>query len=133
MALRRPAERRKGEPTIALINIVFLMLIFFMIAGALAPPLDACVELVDTADLDGRAPPDAAVVLADGSLLLREQPVDAAAVVARAREQAPASDAPAVRLVPDRNLPAATLLALAADLRDAGAGDVWLVTEKGLE
>ena len=99
MALRRPAERRKGEPTIALINIVFLMLIFFMIAGALAPPLDARVELVDTADLDGRAPPDAAVVLADGSLLLREQPVDAAAVVARAREQDPASDAPAVRLV----------------------------------
>ena len=72
-------------------------------------------------------------MLADGSLLLREQPVDAAAVVARAREQDPASDAPAVRLVPDRNLPAATLLALAADLRDAGAGDVWLVTEKGLE
>ena len=133
MALRRPAERRKGEPTIALINIVFLMLIFFMIAGALAPPLNARVELVDTADLDGRAPPDAAVVLADGSLLLREQPVDAAAVAARAREQDPASEAPAVRLVPDRNLPAATLLALAANLRDAGAGDVWLVTEKGLE
>ncbi|WP_425049724.1 ExbD/TolR family protein [Psychromarinibacter sp. S121] len=133
MALRRPAEKRKGEPTIALINIVFLMLIFFMIAGALAPPLDARVELVDTENLEGRAPPDAAVVLADGSLLFREQPVDAAAVVAKARETDPTAEAPAVRLVPDRNLPAAALLNLAAALRDAGAGDVWLVTEKGLE
>ncbi|WP_172292712.1 biopolymer transporter ExbD [Pseudoruegeria sp. HB172150] len=135
MPLRRPSQRQKGEPTIALINIVFLMLIFFMIAGALAPPLDNRVELVDTAELEGRAPPDAAVVLPDGSLSYRSEPIDVAGVVAQSETgtDAEGEETTELRLVPDRNLPARTLLSLAGELRAAGAGDIWLITQKGLE
>lgn len=126
MALRRPPPRRKGEPTIALINIVFLMLIFFMIAGALAPPLDSRIALIDAETLEGRSPPDAAVVLADGSLLYRGDSVSAGVVVARA------GDAGGVRLVPDRDLPASRLMGIASDLMAAGATEIWLITERGL-
>ncbi|HBR39356.1 MAG TPA: biopolymer transporter ExbD, partial [Sulfitobacter pontiacus] len=39
--MRRFAKSKpQREPTIALINIVFLMLVFFMVAGTLAQPLD---------------------------------------------------------------------------------------------
>ena len=47
--------KRQKEPTIALINIVFLMLVFFMVAGTLAQPLSRDLELVKTSDLEGRA------------------------------------------------------------------------------
>ena len=48
----RPSPPRRGrDSTIALINIVFLMLIFFLIAGTVAPPLDREIDLVDTSGL----------------------------------------------------------------------------------
>ncbi|QBY01484.1 biopolymer transporter ExbD [Rhodophyticola sp. CCM32] len=122
MPLRRVTTKPQREPTIALINIVFLMLIFFLIAGNLAPPLGP-VDLIDTADLDGRAPPDAAVILPDGTLLYRGV------------ETTPESFADTgdnLRLVPDRALPAGQLLAIVSALQGAGAAGVWIVTERGL-
>lgn len=124
MSLRRATHRQTREPTIALINVVFLMLIFFLIAGSVAPPLDPRVALVDTTELEGRAPPDAAVILPDGTLEMRGQPIDIAAIVAANPEP---------RLVPDRTLPAADLVATSRQLREAGAQEVWIVTERGLE
>lgn len=125
--LRRKSTR---EPTIALINIVFLMLVFFMVAGALAPPLDGALKLVETAELDTVSPPDALVVHPDGRLSYRGD--DVASAAAWLAEQGMEEDAP-VRLVPDRDLPAADLVALARDLRTAGAARVLVVTERGLE
>lgn len=133
MPLRQPRQKPRGEPTIALINIVFLMLIFFMIAGALAPPLDGDVALVDTAGLEGRAPPDAPAILPDGTIRYRGAETTPEDIVARARETAPDPEAPSIRVIPDRALPATELLRIAGALRDAGAEEVWLVTEKGLE
>ncbi|MEL6206235.1 MAG: biopolymer transporter ExbD, partial [Pseudomonadota bacterium] len=75
-ARRRRAER---EPTIALINIVFLMLIFFLVAGTLARPLDPDLTLVQTADLGPAGPPDALVVHADGRLSFRGDDLASAA------------------------------------------------------
>lgn len=128
--MRGRAPRSRREPTIALINIVFLMLVFFMVAGTLAPPLDRDMALVSTADLDGRPPPDALVIRADGTLSFRgTDHVDAEMYVSgldpEARDE--------VRIVPDRALPAAQLVALGRDLRRAGAGKVIIVTERGLE
>ena len=123
MTLRRRSQKPTREPTIALINVVFLMLIFFLIAGTVAPPLDPRVSLVETVELDGRAPPDAAVVLEDGTIL-------------RDGTQIPieelASSGDVIRLVPDRDLAATALVALSRGLREAGADEVWIVTERGL-
>lgn len=129
----KPARRRqRREPTIALINIVFLMLVFFMVAGTLAAPLDKDLQLVDTNDLDGVSPPDALVVHPDGRLSYRGEDVADAAGYVTAQRAEVAEPGP-VRLVPDRNLPADQLVALARDLRQAGATGVIIVTERGLE
>lgn len=69
--MRRIARRTKGEPTIVLINIVFLMLIFFLVAGTLAQPLDDDLQLIETSDLECREPLDALVLHADGRLSYR--------------------------------------------------------------
>lgn len=122
--------RRQREPTIALINIVFLMLVFFMVAGTLAQPLDPALKLVETQELEGRAPSDVLVVYPDGRLTFGgAAQADAAAFVADLPEEARA----AVRLLPDRSLPATELVALVRALRSAGAGRVLLVTERTLQ
>ncbi|MEO0938820.1 MAG: biopolymer transporter ExbD [Pseudomonadota bacterium] len=122
--MRRQRPRKRGEPTIALINIVFLMLVFFMVAGTLAPPMDGSITLVDTSDLEGREPAYALVLRADGTL--RYRGADVAGPEAYLSEQGTA----VARIMPDRNAPAAELLQLSRSLREAGAERIVIVTEK---
>jgi biopolymer transport protein ExbD len=129
--MRRLAkDKPKREPTIALINIVFLMLVFFMVAGTLAQPLEPGLSLVETRDLDGRAPPDALVIHPDGRLAYRGETVaDAVEFLARLDETARET----IRIAPDRNAPAERLVTVGRDLKAAGAKRVLIVTERGIE
>lgn len=123
----RPAlPRRTRDSTIALINIVFLMLIFFLISGTIAPSLDPDLELADTAGLEGREPPDALVLHEDGSLSFRGGPSDPATYMAD-HEDGP------VRIVPDRDVLAPRLVEVAGELRRLGASSVVIVTRQALE
>ena len=131
MALLRPIPRRRAEPMIALINIVFLMLVFFLVAAAIAPPLDRGVDLVEAERVEGRAPPDAAVIRADGTLVYRGAEITSEGYLAARLSET--GGAVALRLVPDRALPARQLVEIAGNLRAAGAEDIWIVTERGLE
>lgn len=128
LARRSPASTR--EPTIALINVVFLMLIFFMIAGTLAAPMDGDVTLVETRALDGRAPPDTLVVHADGRLSYRGETLASAAAF-MAMQPGGGRDQ-VLRIVPDRALPAEFLVQLSGELRAGGAARVMVVTERAL-
>ncbi len=123
------APRRKPEPVIALINVVFLMLIFFLVAGTVAPPMDPDLTLPTAADLEGRAPPDALVLRADGTLLFRGEPAEPVSWMAAQLTD----DVADARIVPDRDVPAARLMEIAQDLRAAGAERVLVVAERGLE
>ena len=66
--MKTRAPRLQREPTIALINVVFLMLVFFLIAGTVAAPIDDELSLIKTRDLDGTSPPEGLVIHADGRL-----------------------------------------------------------------
>lgn len=128
--MKHRRTKAEHEPTIALINIVFLMLIFFLVAGTLAPPLDKGLRLVTTAEIEATAPADALVLHADGRMTHRGTDIaDAAAYLSDMPEEARAL----VRVVPDRDLPAGTLIAVGRSLREAGAGTVLIVTERGMQ
>lgn len=132
--MRRPRpEKRVREPTITLINIVFLMLIFFLIAGTLAPPLDPDLKLVSTDELEGREPPDALVIGADGAMSFRGEPVDAVTYIALMGDSGADADGAAIRIVPDRELAAHELLKIGRALQEAGADQLFLVTQRSLE
>ena len=126
--IRRKTASEK-EPTVTLINIVFLMLIFFLIAGQLAPPLDGRLELIETRELEARPPPDTLVIHADGAMTLRGLPVASAGAFVAGLSEAART---AVRIVPDRNLAASELVRIASALRAAGAGRVVIVSERAL-
>ena len=117
--------KRRAEPTIALINIVFLMLIFFLIAGSISPPMDGEIELVTLSELDGRAPSRTLAIHPDGRLTWGGESVTLTEF------DAP-EDTP-LRLMPDRALPASTLLEIAGALQMQGAADVVVVTKRGLK
>lgn len=126
MRLSRP-PRRRAEPTIALINVVFLMLVFFLVAGRIARPIEDDLRLVQADLAAARVPDDALVLRADGSLLWQGRPADPESVIAAMPGEGP------LRLLPDRDLPARDLIAVAARLRElAGDREVRLVTERGL-
>lgn len=125
---RRPRKtRRKPEPTLALINIVFLMLVFFLVAGTVTQPLDTELQLVDTTNLDGAEPPDALVLTANGDLRFRGAALsDEQAYLDTLAPKAPA------RILPDRAAPAARLVSVAQALRAQGADRVMIVTQRSL-
>lgn len=120
------STKKPNEPTIALINIVFLMLVFFMVAGTLSKPPDPGLTLVRAADLEGRPPPDALVVYPDGAMRYHGGLVTD--VEAFLDEQA----IDTLRIVPDRATPAALLVQLGNAARSAGVARVVIVSEKAL-
>lgn len=123
MRLAPPHRRQGGEPTIGLINVVFLLLVFFLIAGSLAPAPDASLRLLSIPEGIAQAPADALVLTAEGMVLHRGQPVDPAVHVAGL------SDPALVRVMPDRAAPAGLLVELADRLIAAGAERVVLLGE----
>ncbi|WP_299154601.1 biopolymer transporter ExbD [uncultured Tateyamaria sp.] len=124
--IRATPQTRKRDPSIALINIVFLMLVFFLIAGTIAAPLDPDLKLVETAELEGREPPDALVLRADGTLSFRGDETNVEAYMQIH------ADGP-VRIVPDRNANGLRMMEISRALRTSGASSVILVTERSLE
>jgi biopolymer transport protein ExbD len=126
---RAPAAGDGADPLIALINVVFLLLVFLMVAGTIAPRLSGDVTLIDASDPAARTPPDAAVILPDGRMMFEGAEVTAEAY-AGLRLAAGNTE---IRIVPDRNLPATDLIDLVERLRAAGATDVWIVTERRAE
>ncbi|MBO6901244.1 MAG: biopolymer transporter ExbD [Rhizobiaceae bacterium] len=124
--LPRPREARQRENTIALINIVLLMLIFFLIAGTLTPPLDKDVELISTVVAAPAEPPEALFITAEGDIRWQGRSTTVSDFLAGRR----ASSEEPVRIAADRSLLADKLIDILGELRAQGAERVVVVTER---
>lgn len=125
----KPAGRRQGaEAAIGLINIVFLMLIFFLIAGTIGKSPDAAVQLIQIRGGEQMPPQDALVLTVDGVLRQDGAETTVAAYIATLE-----GEAPVARILPDRDAPAARLVTLAQELRAAGVERVMVLGEGALE
>ena len=124
--IRHATQRKQRDTTIALINVVFLMLIFFLVAGTVAPPLDPGLSLVETSELEGREPPNALLLHANGTLSFRGFPIEPQKYM---KDQGIGP----IRIVPDRNVSGSRLIEVTGELRRFGASSVLLVTERVLE
>ncbi|MCR4267963.1 biopolymer transporter ExbD [Nitratireductor sp. ZSWI3] len=133
LRLARPRETRQRESTIALINIVFLMLIFFLVAGTLTPPLDNEIDLITTAEAERAEPPGALFATETGELRAKGEPVEAARFVAERRAETDAGQALEITVAADRDLPAARLVDIIGALKAAGAGKISIITERAAE
>ncbi|MEJ8572606.1 biopolymer transporter ExbD [Microbaculum marinum] len=129
MRLAERARRPADDGIVPLINIVFLLLIFFLIVGTIAPKPDISVAYPETEKSPvTRAPADALYVSSGGYISYRGAALDidslAAAVTAVPRDDA---DGP-LPVVVDRALPAPELAPVLGALAGAGVESVRLIT-----
>ena len=125
-------ERRSAENVVPLINIVFLLLIFFMLAGSLRSVEPFAVDLPEVSSTErepeeqGRQVGEASVLFvgANGELALDGQRLDEDALVASLSAR---SGADSLQLRADARIPARRFLPLLDRLRDAGVAELDLV------
>jgi len=127
MKLARTSSRAKQESTIALINIVFLMLIFFLVAGTLAPPLEAGVELIETQSAEPAAPPNALAMREDGSVIFQGSIISPNGFLQKRND-----DQPFIKIVADQKAPAVKLLQLVSEIRTLTKKPVHLITRRAV-
>lgn len=128
MKLRRPVRRDGQESVVALIDVVFFLLIFFMLVGR----LDATAPFAVTPPLGitGADLPAGGVTLSvapDGTLALDGAPLAPSDLDAGIVQRLAASPDLLVRLNADKNTDLGHLLPLIARLEALGARDVVII------
>ncbi|WPZ35140.1 biopolymer transporter ExbD [Thalassobaculum sp. OXR-137] len=129
MSLVRQRPKNEDDRILPLINVVFLLLIFFMLAGRLAatdpfqidPPVSASEGLVTVEDL-------LVQVGVDGRLALNGQEMGEAQMAAAVAERLADGTPAPVRLKADGTVEATRVVAIMELLREAGVASVQLLT-----
>ncbi len=147
MRIAQKQVPEREENVIPLINVVFLLLVFFLLTSTLAPPVGLKIDPVISAQ--GETPKNLSGLLAidaAGLLAFEGKPLSRAAlagVLSAHVENAPkarastarASTARAplarLRILADRALDASVLLEIAAIAQTAGVRRIELITERG--
>lgn len=127
----RPRAGERHDRMIPMINVVFLLLTFFLIAGTLRAGDALRIEpprLAAEGALDRQSP--VLGVEADGTLYVGGRPMDRDRAIA-ALKQALADEAgKQLHIKADRRTPASIILPLLRRLRDSGIEDVYLIAVK---
>ena len=125
------SPRRREPDLTSLINIVFLILIFFIVAGTLRPFSARNIKLAKSRpDSVGVAVRANLVAYADGRLSYRNEAVSLDDLVARMRRERNLTEAAPLTVVADARLSAKRLLEVVRAVRGAGVGEISILTEK---
>jgi len=133
MRLQRAKYRRKTDWQLQLVNIVFLLLLFFVADGTLSNIRATRIELPVSTTVAGTAPVgDAAYLDASGSLSFRgaeRSPTEIAGLWHDGdNHNPPRSMAAPLQLLADRHLAARALIGRLQQFRAAGFENIHLVT-----
>lgn len=132
MRLRRstPTPRREVELT-GLINIVFLMLVFFLVAGALRPFSARDIELSKIAPDGGKSSAKGQLIAhADGRLTYLGAPVSLDSLPSVVLPSTVRNPQHAFVVVADARLDARALMAITRKLRLAGHEKIAVMSER---
>ncbi|MEM9278714.1 MAG: biopolymer transporter ExbD [Pseudomonadota bacterium] len=129
MKIGNPTPRKEKDSTIALINIVFLMLVFFLIAGTIVPPLDNQInpvlsEVEKNAELENTLS-----VRANGETFYQGKQTSPAEFISEFLRDIENTNRP-VRVLSDRELSAVMLVDVINQLQSAGAPSVHVITQR---
>ena len=130
MRLAAPPKKNETEWVLQLINIVFLLLLFFIVNGTIANMQDP--DILPPRGLalgTGKPLGDAAYVGADGILKFRGSAMSAEGIRILMRREAATGEVPTfLQVVADRNLKAARLVAVLQEFRAQGFENLSLIT-----
>ena len=126
-----PRQRRpRAESIVPMINVVFLLLIFFLMTAQIAPPEPFEVTLPETDEAEAADAASALFVSADGVIGWQDLEGDAAiaAFVAEYASTDPGAAPQPAHLRADQAVPASVVAALLPKLAAAGLEQVILLT-----
>lgn len=128
MKLTRPARRQQSETIIALIDVVFFLLVFFMLIGRMdaTSPFEVLPATGHTGS-DMPAGGATVAVSAAGALALDGQETKRPALMSRITDQLARDPDLLIRINAHRDTVMAQLLPLVAEIEALGASDVVLV------
>ncbi|WP_414834070.1 ExbD/TolR family protein [Afifella sp. YEN Y35] len=130
MRLTQPRKSTPGDDLVPLINVVFLLLIFFLLAGTLMPAPSAPVDYVRAgAEPAPSIPANAVYVDAEGLTYFDGEQLRGEALRRRLAVAEP--DAGKIPLVLDRGVTMERLKPVFDDLTAAGLAKVELMTVRG--
>ena len=132
MRMRKTVKRPPDDGIVPLINIVFLLLIFFLIVGTIAPSADISVAYPETEQSPvSRAPAEALYVSAGGFLSYRGTALKADELTDIVRADMAGREETVLPVVVDRTLPARDLAPVLGNLTEAGILKIRLITVRG--
>lgn len=124
--------RRQFETLVPLINVVFLLLIFFLLAGSMKPSENVAVSLPEgTLNDREKDVPTTLIVEADGFVWLGDRVMDAKLSGAMVEKHLKDTNTKRVAIKADADAPAEAVLQLMEGLREAGVEQVTIMTERG--
>lgn len=134
MEFAQPRRRRDEEHILPLVNVVFLLLIFFMLAGSLTSTDPVAVEPPHSSAEDSPAPRDLTISLgADEALALDGRIIERDALGSVLAERLAGDEAGTVWLKADGAADALAVLAVMEELCAAGVERVQLLTTPAIE
>lgn len=134
MRLASSPMKRSSDWVLQLINIVFLLLLFFLVNGTIAAPPETGVEPPHSVLIAAGNPPrDAAYINQDGTWNYRQATVSLEQIARQLRSDAAAlglagETLPTLVIVADRRLKASRLVASLGELKRLGVRDISLIT-----
>lgn len=132
MRLKNQPRRSRHEADLTgLINIVFLILIFFIVAGALRPFSARNIELAKAdGDMLGAVAPGRLIAYADGRLAYRGQEFSLDEFEALLASGSELDKSEVFTVVADAQLGSSTFLAIARRLKSAGFKSIVVMSER---
>ena len=128
MKLKRPPPRTERESVVALIDVTFFLLVFFMMIGRL--DATAPFTVLPPQGHTGKDLPGGGLTLSvgqDGSLALDGAPLQAQALTSAIKGRLSVTPSALVRINADRATTLRVILGLVNQLEDAGASDVAII------
>ncbi|HAD24398.1 MAG TPA: hypothetical protein DCF61_01535 [Alphaproteobacteria bacterium] len=124
-------KRRTYEAVVPLINVVFLLLIFFLLAGTMqqAEPVDVTLPV---GELDEIKPPEAVTIYVadDGFVYIFDQIIEARFAPFMLRSFFLKEGHRSVQVKADQNADAETIIELMAQMREIDVEEISLITER---
>ncbi len=127
----QPKKRDLPENTITLINVVFLMLIFFLVVGTVATPLSEHILPAQTKERPIVPPhPNIVEIARDGKIDYRKEPtsLDQLIVILSSELEGNSDTKPVIKLVAHKELDADRLIEILEAMTSGGVQNIRLVT-----
>ncbi len=129
MKLERPKQARELVNITPLIDVVFILLVFFMLAGSIEPKDPFSVSPAQsTAEIRGDIQDFVILIDQDGRVALDDQVLDRADLSSVVIDVMANNPGALIQLKPDAKADAVTVIEVMEDIRDAGAQYLVLLT-----